>query len=213
MIRNIIFDFGGVLLDIDMKRTYDILAKQLKQSMTFPDIPDELREVVVAFETGNMSVENFIWNIQNMCPDPKPQGYDVITAWNAMLIGWNTEKFNFLKQLRHHYQTYILSNTNQLHIEWVRRDLLKNHGIEDFENTYFDKVYYSFEIGKHKPSNDIYQYVLDDAGLSAEETLFIDDSLINVQSAAGLGIHVYHHDPGKDLMETFDKNGWLLYGK
>ena len=86
MIRNIIFDFGGVLLDIDMKRTYDILAKQLKQSMTFPDIPDELREVVVAFETGNMSVENFIWNIQNMCPDPKPQGYDVITAWNAMLL-------------------------------------------------------------------------------------------------------------------------------
>ncbi|MBK8547947.1 MAG: HAD family phosphatase [Saprospiraceae bacterium] len=213
MIRNIIFDFGGVLLDIDMKRTYDILAKQLKQSMTFPDIPDELREVVVAFETGNMSVENFIWNIQNMCPDPKPQGYDVITAWNAMLIGWNTEKFNFLKQLRNHYQTYILSNTNQLHIEWVRRDLLKNHGINDFERTYFDKVYYSFEIGKHKPSPDIYRYVLDDAGLAAEETLFIDDSIVNIQSAANLGIHVYHHDPNKNLIEIFDKNGWFVNGK
>lgn len=209
MPRNFIFDFGGVLLDIEMQRSYDALAKLTGKKLTYPDLPQEFFDIVYRFETGESGVENFIWYIQHHCPEPKPQGLDIMQAWNAMLLGWDARKFDFLLQLRQRYKVYLLSNTNALHLEWVHRDLKKNHGITDFESRFFDKAYYSFEVGLHKPDPAIYRHVLLDAALDPDETVFIDDSLLNVQAAAGLGIHVYHHDPKKDLIAIFEKHGWL----
>lgn len=208
MIKNIIFDFGGVLLDIDFQRTYDALSVWTKNEMVYPELPENIKKWVWEFETGKMNTETFIWNVQHLCPDPKPQGFDIVQAWNAMLIGWDPRKFVFLDELRKKYKVYLLSNTNTLHIDWVIRDLKTKHGIHDFETRFFDKTFYSFEMGKHKPDPDIYTQVLTDAGIKGEESIFIDDSMVNIQAAAALGIHVYHHNPKKDLIEVFAKRGW-----
>ena len=209
MIRNFIFDFGGVLLDIDMQRSYEELSKLTGKNLDYPHVPKEIRDIVFRFETGNLGIENFIWHLQHQCAEPKPQGLDIIMAWNAMLLGWDNRKFKFLTELRGKYKVYLLSNTNALHLDWVHQDLKKKHGISDFEKRFFDKAYYSFEIGLHKPDPEIYRHVLNDAGLDPDETIFIDDALVNVQAAVRLGMHVYHHDPHKDLLTVFEKHGWL----
>ena len=195
-------------MDLDFQRTYDALSFWIKNDLIYPQLPEHIKKLVWEFETGKMNTETFIWNIQHLCSDPKPQGYDVVLAWNAMLLGWDDKKFEFLDQLRKKYKVFLLSNTNTLHLEWVGRDLKSKHGITDFETRFFDKTYYSYEIGLHKPDPAIYQYVLSDAGIKAEESVFIDDSMVNIQAAAALGIHVYHHRPEKDLIEVFKKHGW-----
>ncbi|MFZ1706158.1 MAG: HAD family phosphatase [Saprospiraceae bacterium] len=209
MIQNIIFDFGGVLLNLDMQKTYSALSNLLKIPLEYPDVPEDIRHLVWSYETGKINNESFIWQLQQRCPNPKPQGYDVIQAWNAMLLGWEKQTFPFLEKLKKKYRLFLLSNTNVLHIEWVRQDLKLNHAIVDFEAKFFEKAYYSYDIQKHKPDPKIYQYVLDDARIIAEETLFIDDNLANIMAAHELGIHVYHHDPTKNLIDIFDKNGWM----
>lgn len=208
MIKNIIFDFGGVLLDLDMQRSYQALGKITGKDYTLETLPDSFRQKVVAYETGKISTETFIWFWQNQCHPVIPQGDEIVAAWNAMLLGWQPAKFEFLDNLRTRYKVYLLSNTNVLHIEWVRRDLRKNHGISNFESRFFDKAYYSFELGEHKPDAKIFEKVLHDASILPEETLFIDDALINVQAAARLGIHGYHHNPQKNLISVFEQHGW-----
>ena len=208
MIKNIIFDFGGVLLDLDIQRSYDALGKITGQSYTLESLPPAFKERVVAYETGKINTESFIWFWQNICHPNVPQGDEIIRAWNAMLLGWQPEKFDFLDSLRKHYRIFLLSNTNALHLEWVKRDLKNNHGITNFESRFFDHAYYSHEMGLHKPDAAIYTAVLQDAGLEPSETLFIDDNVSNVQSAASIGIHVYHHDPKKNLIAIFEQNGW-----
>lgn len=208
MIKNIIFDFGGVLLDLDMQRSYDALGKLTGQSYTLETLPPAFKERVVAYETGKINTESFIWFWQNVCHPNVPQGDEIIRAWNAMLLGWQPEKFAFLERLRSHYRVFLLSNTNPLHLEWVKKDLKNNHGISDFESRFFDKVFYSHEMGLHKPDVETYKTVLRDSVLEASQTLFIDDNVLNVQSAASLGIHVYHHNPKKSLIEVFERNGW-----
>lgn len=208
MIKNIIFDFGGVLLDLDMQRSYDALNALTGLDYSLETLPDSFRQKVVEYETGQISTETFIWFWQHLCTPNIPQGEEIIKAWNAMLLGWQPEKFAFLDHLRTKYKVFLLSNTNVLHIEWVRRDLKKNHGITDFETRFFDKAFYSFEMGLHKPDKNIFLQVLIDAGINASDSLFIDDALINVQAAASVGIHGYHHNPSKNLISVFEQNGW-----
>lgn len=119
-----------------------------------------------------------------------------------MLLGWQTYKFALLASLRKNFRVYLLSNTNELHLDWVYNDLLANHGITDFETRFFDKAYYSHQIHCRKPDADIYRYVTEEAGLIPHETLFIDDLAVNIAAAADEGWHTCHFDPADDLKHT-----------
>ena len=210
-IKNIIFDFGGVLLDIDYQRTYDALSQLLNVRFEPDHLPNDAKKVLFDFETGHINTESFIWHIQRWNnATTTPQAEEIILAWNAMLIGWDHDKFAFLKELKKKYALYLLSNTNALHLNWVYNDLKSNHDIIDFDHRFFTRTYYSHLIGMCKPNKDIFKFVHQDARLNPTETLFIDDIEANVKGGMSAGWHTYHHDPNEDLINIFQNKLKLL---
>lgn len=202
-IQNIVFDLGGVLLDIDYNLTYMAMSEILEINFVPDQLPPAIQEILAGFETGKIQKETFIWNLQRLAQGEVPQGFDIINAWNAMLIGWNPAKFDFLGSLKPHYNIYLLSNTNELHLDWVMKDLKTSHGITNFDETFFDKAYYSHLVGMKKPDKEIFTFVSDDGCLDPGQTLFIDDLPNNIQAATEAGWQTYHHHPADNLIEIF----------
>jgi glucose-1-phosphatase len=189
-IKNIIFDLGGVLIDLDINKTYLELEKLLdvKAEEIYPKYQSYFDE----YEKGELITENFLWKLQNISKNV-PESPELIKAWNAMILGWVEEKLKFLYEIKNNYNIYLLSNTNELHIHHVRKNLKKHQGIQNFETEFFKKAYYSHELNMRKPSTAIYEYVVKDSNLATEETLFIDDNLDNVIAAKSIGLFVHHH--------------------
>ncbi len=194
MIKNIIFDFGNVLLNLDESATYKALEEfldPLKSSDLFPS-------VIFPFDRGEISEEAFFNRLQRRSKIV----YHVETyykAWNAMLLDLPPNRVDLLRHLKKTHRLFLLSNINITHLRFARRKLEKENNIFDFENQFFEKAYYSFEIGMRKPDSEIYQFVLQDSNLSAEESLFIDDKIENVEGAKQAGLNAYHHNPEQDI--------------
>ncbi len=199
MIKNIIFDLGNVLIDIDFPRSEQMLKNILGENL-LDDLKKINREdIFLQYEKGNISEKEFVSTLQSLGTDTTTQ--QIIDAWNAMLIGFKAPRFEMLERLGKKYALYVLSNTNQTHIDWVNEDLKKNHNIEQYEQRFFTKVYYSHEIHLRKPDVEIYEYVLQDAHLKAAETLFVDDNFDNIQAAKSIGIQVIHHLLGNEIVD------------
>lgn len=190
-IKNIVFDFGGVLLDLAPEKTFTALAKLMGgDEQMAKDMYVKHAALFDNYESGKIIMENFLWNLQNMCKDV-PDITFVISAWNAMLLGWNKDKLALLKDLKSKYNVYLLSNTNEIHLNWVRRDLRRNHQIVDFEKLFFHKAYYSHELGMRKPDREIFDFVIADAGIVPSETIFIDDNAANIETAKIVGLNAF----------------------
>lgn len=202
--KNIVFDFGGVLLDLDYNRTF----QQMEALLGYPVSPDKVSpattELLTQYEKGLITTGTLVDHLKSTST-LNPSENDIIRSWNAMLLGWQTFKFDLLERLRQKFRIYLLSNTNELHLDWVHLDLQENHGISDFETRFFDNVYYSHLIHLRKPDEEIYRFVAEDARLNPTETLFIDDMAVNVRSAENCGWHTWHHDPQDNLQEVIIK--------
>ncbi len=207
MIKNIIFDFGGVILDLDYKLTEAALNKLLGTAIDFQNLDAEAKKVFDDYEKGLENDEWFIWQLQNMAVRV-PQAQEVIKAWNAMLIDIRKEKLDFLKMIKAHYNIYLLSNTNALHIRYVMRLLKEKHNVLDFDR-YFEKTYYSYLVKMRKPNKDIFDFIMQDAQLKREECLFIDDLQSNVDGAQLAGIPARRFPANENLEEWFKKEGLL----
>ena len=188
-IKNIIFDLGGVILNLDYTKTdkefhklglnnFSKLYSKKKQSKIFDD-----------FEKGRFSAEKFIFLIKQS-ENLKVKDSDFINAWNAMLLEIPKERMEFIKRLKKDYNIYLLSNTNEIHIKKFEADLRKNNWLRDFQDC-FDQVYYSSNMGMRKPDYDCFNKVLEDHNLKAHETLFIDDSVQHIEGAKKVGINAY----------------------
>ena len=188
-IKNIIFDLGGVILNLDYTKTdkefhklglnnFSKLYGKKKQSKIFDD-----------FEKGRFSAEKFIFLIKQS-ENLKLKDSDFINAWNAMLLEIPKERMEFIKRLKKDYNIYLLSNTNEIHIKKFEADLRKNNWLRDFQDC-FDQVYYSSNMGMRKPDYDCFNKVLEDHNLKAHETLFIDDSVQHIEGAKKVGINAY----------------------
>lgn len=184
-IKNIIFDFGAVLLNIDYKLTSDAFKQlgydidvhfgQLKQEETFD-----------LLETGKITPQEFYAAIRKLTglhhSDELLQ-----KAWNAMLLDLPLERIQLLERLQGKYRIFLLSNTNIIHATEFWHTIDKTFGLARWHSL-FEKTYYSHEIGLRKPLAEVYEFVLRDAGLVAKETLFIDDTPPNLVAPAQLGI-------------------------
>ncbi|MFT4533964.1 MAG: HAD superfamily hydrolase (TIGR01549 family) [Saprospiraceae bacterium] len=201
MIKNIIFDFGGVLLNLDQELTFSELSEVTGIPMTSEDIPAHIFKVLLGYEKGEINTETFLWHLQKESTTLIPQPDRLIKAWNAMLLGWDPGKFDFLLELRKDYKVFLLSNTNELHIEWVLRDLKKNHNITDFDTRFFDRTFYSHKMKMRKPEEQIYRTVIEETGVNASETLFIDDNKNNVSAAISAGWKAILHDAKTDIID------------
>jgi FMN phosphatase YigB (HAD superfamily) len=209
-IKNIVFDFGGVLLQIDYRLTTQRLRELLDVTFDFQHLPQPALQLLKDYETGRIGTESFLWALQHMSAGDIPDPRLLIDAWNAMLIGWNRSHFELLRSLREKYQVYLLSNTNALHLEWVYQDLKINHQIDEFDSQFFTQTFYSHLIGMRKPDTSTYQNVAKIAGLEPSKTLFIDDLAPNTEGAARAGWQTYLHDPSDDLPSIIKDHLGLL---
>jgi glucose-1-phosphatase len=198
MIKNIIFDLGNVLIDIDFPRSEAMLKELLGENLLENLAKNNQKDVFLAYETGKISENEFL-DILIHASKKTVERSSIIDAWNAMLIGFKKPRFEMLENLRHRYHLYVLSNTNKTHIDWVHQHLASEFGIVAYENTFFKKVYYSHEIFLRKPTVAIYEYVLRDANLLPQETVFIDDNFDNIAAAKTLGIQTIYHVLGSEI--------------
>jgi len=199
-IRNIIFDLGNVLLDID----YSLTAQKLS-AITGLDINRDLMErgeVFNKFETGKIPYIVF-FNYLTRISRKKAVINDMLPAWNAMLLDIRPEIRALLERLSDKYRLYLLSNTNEVHLQWLDRYLADNWSKETWYRKIFTKTYYSHLIGYRKPDVACFEFVLNDAGLLPGETLFIDDVAENIAGARSAGIQAYRFDRSKWPLDRF----------
>jgi len=165
-------------------------------------IPAHIFKVILGYEKGEINTETFLWNLQKESAKLTPQPDMLIKAWNAMFLGWNSKRFEFLEELQKEYSLFILSNTNELHLEWINKDLKKNHNIADFDTRFFEKAFYSHLMRMRKPEVKIFEQVLSELGINANETLFIDDKLENVEKAKMAGFCAAYHDSKNEIIDS-----------
>jgi putative hydrolase of the HAD superfamily len=200
-IKNIVFDLGGVLVDLDFKAAINGLQKA-----GFVNVKEQLQSfdregIFQKFELGEMTAEEFRTAIrENSTVTLTDEEIDAL--WNAMLLEIPREKLELILDLRGKYMVYLLSNTNSIHWDYVCKNAFNYRGFR--VNDYFEETFLSYEMHLAKPDKAIYEKVLQDANLLAEETLFIDDSEANCKAAEEVGIHAHHYHIGDDLSKVFE---------
>ena len=200
-VKNIIFDFGNVLFDLDLPAVERNL--KIYNGENFEAAKEKLfrDKVFELYETGGLSTEEFIDAIRFASEKPLEKE-QVVAAWNSIFLAMPKERFDMLLRLRERYKVFLLSNINDLHATWIDYYMIREHGIEDFHARYFDGVYYSHLIRLRKPDREIYEYVLADAELVPEETVFFDDMEVNVEAAKAVGIRGILHPKGSDILQV-----------
>ena len=197
MIDTIIFDFGDIFINLDKQATISGLQK-----LGMTEWNSEFDRLNLLFETGDISHDDFLAGFQKELPNASTE--EILEAWNAVLTDFPLYRLEFLQMLSKKYRLFLLSNTDSIHIETFET----KSGISFYSDFYqcFEKVYFSFEIGKRKPNADVFQYLINKHELSPKRTLFIDDKKENTDSAEALGFNVWNLQVGQeDVVDLFDK--------
>ena len=199
-IKNIIFDFGNVLMDINLpaiEQKFRVLWGDAFEQASARLTRDRIFDL---YETGGLSTEEFVEAIRFAGPSPLSEE-EVVQAWNGIFIGMPRHRFELLLRLRQQYKVFLLSNINALHERWIADYMVREHAIHDYEMRYFDGVYFSHLIRLRKPERDIFEYVLADAEIQPGESVFFDDLESNVEAARQTGIHAFLHPVGTEIGE------------
>lgn len=195
MIKNIIFDFGDIFINLDK----EIVFREM-QKYGNPTLTPELLNLSIAFEIGKISPEAFVDGLNSSFP--KASAQQIIDIWNGMLLDFPDYRLEFIEALaqENEYRLFLLSNTNALHIPEVVK-IMGDSIYNRFKDS-FEQFYLSHEIHLRKPNADIYEFVLEQNGLIPNETLFIDDTLENTEAADKLGIKTWNLIVGQeDIIE------------
>lgn len=206
-IKNIIFDLGGVIINLDIHKT--IFEFNKLAEIPFESIYTQINQNTVfdLFDKGLISESDFFEELKKIINTHKTN-QELITAWNAMLLDFPLERLSLLETLKSKYRLFLLSNTNETHIKAFESDLFKTSGSKNLE-PYFEKVYYSCRMGMRKPDQIIFDHVLNENKLIPEETLFIDDTQQHVDSALKSGIHGRLLNKNKEVKSLLVELGLL----
>ncbi len=185
-IRNIIFDLGGVVMDLDVERSKEAFGALGFDESSFHLQKDDGDNIFVLLETGRITEEEFFSRLKKALPRPVTTE-TLKEVWNLMIVDFREEKIRLLQELRGRYRTFLLSNTNSIHITKCNGILQEKFGLSGLE-ALFEKAYYSHTTGLRKPMPEIFELVLQENGLVPAETLFIDDSEEHLEAAKKLGI-------------------------
>lgn len=189
----IIFDLGGVIIDIDPTLTHHAFSKIGKNDVSQLFTKTTVKGVFHDYEVGAFNKEEFLKILASEIGNAEVEHNDIEKAWNALLGDIHPARIELVKKLKNTHKTFVLSNTNEIHIEWINEYLAKNFGVENLD-PWFDKVYFSHDLKMRKPGVEIYEEVLKREGLNANKTLFIDDNLDNLEGAKRAGLQVLHAD-------------------
>ena len=203
MIKNIIFDFGDIFINLDK-----IKFKEELNILGINSDNKEFTSILNNYEMGLLSSTEFFSFFEKKIA---VSSEDLKIAWNSILLNFPEHRLAFLKELTRtkKYRLFLISNTNDLHISWIQ----KNWGMNLYNEfkSCFEQFYLSHEIKMRKPNANIYEFVLHENNLKANETLFVDDTKENTDAATILGIKVWNLIPGKeDVTELFTKKEFTI---
>lgn len=201
-IKNIIFDWGGVIINIDYNRTrsafidmglteFENHYTQFTQSSLFDML-----------DVGEISGEDFFSEILKEMPDGISIE-QIMDAWNSMLLDFPEENYRLLKAVKDKYRSFLFSNTNEPHLGYYFKKLEKWYGITEMDPL-FEKAYYSCRFGMRKPDTEAFRRIIEENELVPSETLFIDDSIQHIEAARETGINAYHLQAPEKLTDLFN---------
>lgn len=200
-IKNLIIDFGGVIINLTRNRCIEAF-----ESLGVANVRESVvnnyqhKDLFMQVEIGSITPAEFRDGIRHLTQQPLTD-QQIDTAWIAMLDDVPDYKLDLLLDLQKRYNTMLLSNTNEIHWDWSERTCFsyKGHHAADF----FNKIYLSYQLHMLKPNADIFEFVLQDAAICPEETLFIDDAVPNCRAAELLGIRTYTPQAREDWSHLF----------
>lgn len=179
MIKNLIIDFGNVIYKVDLLAAHRKFYEIAQLSKIQPDFT-KINEIIDQYECGKLETFEFRDRIKTLLKwNATDNEFD--NVWNSVLVGL----FDFAEQsiisLSKKYNLFLLSNTSPLHYEKFKNE------VENIFNN-FEEIFFSFEIGYKKPHAQIFKYVLSNAKLAPQETLFLDDIQENIDKFSLLGV-------------------------
>lgn len=206
-IKNILFDFGGVIVGLDK----DVAINRFKK-LGLLDIEEYLTEfrqkgIFLDYEEGKISRENFRAEFSKMAGREDISYEDIDHAWLGFLTHIPEYKFQLLKDLREKYNVYLLSNTNPSVMGWAMSSDFSPEGLPI--DAYFDKCYLSYKLGCAKPDKEIFELIIKDSGIDPAETLFLDDGKSNIAVSEQLGFKAYLANQDEDLRKVFEEKGLI----
>jgi epoxide hydrolase-like predicted phosphatase len=204
-IKNIIFDLGGVILNINP--LLSLLELEIISGISQGELILKLasEQIFEKFDTGRLNPAQFRSDLCKIL-NRNVSDSEIDRIWNKLILDIPPHRVKLLQELRNNYKVFMLSNTNSIHFEHYTREFLEIYGFNMVD--LFDRVFVSHEIGIHKPDAGIYTFVFEHANLDASETVFFDDSSANIEAAKLLGIHGIQITDGRDVSSFFE-NGIL----
>lgn len=197
-IKNIIFDLGGVILDLDFARTESSFVNlgitNFKELFAYAHATNIFKD----YEVGLVSDEEFVQALQKHAGN-NISAMQVTDAWNALLGEFPSARIELLRKLANRYRIFLFSNTNAIHLEAFQKIYTNIYGGRLDE--LFEKTYYSHLIKLRKPDVSAFEYVIRDAGVNPSTTLFIDDYAANIEGAKAAGLQAIFLEPGKTLLD------------
>jgi HAD superfamily hydrolase (TIGR01509 family) len=189
-IKNLIFDLGGVIINLDVVRTFRAFADLAQCSVEEVKSKVSQHTFFNEYEKGMLDDNEFRYNIRAFLNN-KVTDAQIDSAWNAMLLDIPKEKYQLLLKLKSRYRVFLLSNTNNIHLQSVNQIVFSDTGRSGLAH-YFHKDYYSHLMKMRKPDSEIFEHVLLENNLVAHETYFLDDNSENIQGAKSVGIQTAH---------------------
>jgi HAD superfamily hydrolase (TIGR01509 family) len=196
-IKNIIFDLGGVLLNIDYNKTITAFKALGVENIEQMYGQHHATELFKKLETGAIGEKEFYESIRKYIPTAVSD-QQIAHAWNALILDFRTDSLAELERLAKNYRLFLLSNTNSIHLRRFRKIFAEETG-KPLLDDYFSKSWYSNLIGLRKPDKEAYEFVLADESLDPAETFFIDDTKENIETAVNMGIRSHLLLPGERI--------------
>ncbi|WP_242920237.1 HAD family hydrolase [Pontibacter liquoris] len=200
-IKNIIFDLGGVIINIDYNKSIQELQKLCKANCDIAFSQKEQAHLFDLFETGDSSPAEFRDDLRKVY-GIEASDAEIDAAWNAMLLDIPKERIDLLLELGKKYRIFLLSNTNAIHLERFNQIVAHSFTIPSLDSL-FEQAYYSHLIGKRKPDEAVFEMIVAQNGLNKQETLFIDDSIQHIISAESVGLQTLHLQPPLTINSVF----------
>jgi FMN phosphatase YigB (HAD superfamily) len=207
-IKNIIFDYGNVIFNIDFTK-----VQHAWKSLGINNADEfyghrQQDPVFNLLERGEITNTAFRNRIRELAQKPNLTDQQIDDAWNAIFVGIPAGNHELLIKLKTKYRTFLLSNINAIHEDYVNRHLKSKYNIDN-NDQFFEKVYYSHHVGKRKPEPAIFEQVLNENNLDPAETLFIDDSPQHLETAKQLGIQTFLMNAPDTIQKFFEREKWV----
>ncbi|MET3114161.1 HAD superfamily hydrolase (TIGR01509 family) [Pedobacter sp. CG_S7] len=201
-IKNLIFDYGNVIFEIDFKKAQDALHQ-----LGITDIQDffshkKHNNIFNDLETASITPDQFRAEIRNAAKNQTLSDEEINAAWNSLLIGVPPNIHDLLLKVKEKYRTFLLSNSNEIHYDYIMDYLKKEHHMDGMDHL-FERAYFSQHLFLRKPNVEIFEQVMRENNINPEETLFIDDSPQHLEGAKKVGLNTLLMDENPKNLEAF----------